>query len=65
VFPTPKSSQAVVDFLKARLEAGELRGVVDRTYPLEKTADAYRFVETAQKTGIVVISVIPPGTLAR
>ncbi len=56
-FPMPKSSGAVIDFLKARMEARELHGVVDRRYPLDSIADAYRYVETAQKTGIVVIQV--------
>jgi len=59
VFPLPKSSGARVDFLRARIEAGEFRAVVDRRYPLEAIADAYRYVETGQKTGIVVIDVIP------
>jgi NADPH:quinone reductase-like Zn-dependent oxidoreductase len=31
--------------------------VIDRTYPLEAIADAYRYVETGQKAGIVVIKV--------
>ncbi|MGI9303379.1 MAG: NAD(P)-dependent alcohol dehydrogenase [Gammaproteobacteria bacterium] len=59
VFPTPKNSEAFVDFLKGRMEAGELRAVTDRKYPLEAIADAYRYVETGQKTGIVVINVMP------
>lgn len=50
---------AVVDFLKARMEAGELHGMIDRRYPLQSIVDAYRYVETAQKTGIVVIRVSP------
>lgn len=57
VFPMPKASRAVVDFVKARMEAGQLRAVIDRRYPLEAVADAYRYVESAQKTGIVVIDV--------
>lgn len=57
VLPMPQSSGAVVDFLKERMEARELRAVIDRRYALESIADAYRYVETAQKTGIVVICV--------
>jgi len=59
IFPLPQSSKAkaFVDFLKTRMEAGEFRAVIDREYPLEAIADAYRYVETGQKTGIVVISV--------
>ena len=59
VFPLPKSSKAFVEFLEARMDAGEFRAVIDRKYPLEAIADAYRYVETGQKTGIVVINVVP------
>jgi len=45
------------DFLRARLAAGELRAVIDRRYPLDAIAEAYRYVETGQKTGIVAIDV--------
>ena len=59
IFPLPQSStaKAFVEFLKTRIEAGEFRAVIDREYPLEAIADAYRYVETEQKTGIVVIRV--------
>jgi NADPH:quinone reductase-like Zn-dependent oxidoreductase len=57
VFPLPKASKNFVEFLKARMEAGEFRAVIDRKYPLEAIVDAYRYVETGQKTGIVVIDV--------
>jgi NADPH:quinone reductase-like Zn-dependent oxidoreductase len=59
VLPMPKSSKTFVEYLKGRMEAGEFRAVIDREYPLEEIVDAYHFVETAQKTGIVVINVIP------
>lgn len=61
VFPLPLSgkAKAFVDFLKTRMEAGEFRAVIDREFPLEAIADAYRYVETKQKTGIVVINVRP------
>ena len=59
VFPTPRADRALVEFLRDRIEGNELRAVVDRTYPLEEIADAYRYVETQQKTGIVVIDVAP------
>lgn len=59
LFPLPHSgkARAFVESLKTRMEAGEFRAVIDREYPLEAIADAYRYVETAQKTGIVVINV--------
>ena len=58
VFPLPKIREALVDSFKTRMEAGELRAVIDRGFPLESIADAYRYVETGQKTGIVVINVV-------
>jgi hypothetical protein len=33
--------------------------VVDRSYPLEDIVDAYRYVETQQKIGNVVITIKP------
>lgn len=39
------------------LRVGEYRPVIDRTYPLERVADAHRYVDTHQKTGSVVLTV--------
>ena len=39
------------------IEAGALRPVVDRRYPLEQTAEAHRYAETEQKLGNIVIEV--------
>jgi len=55
----PRPVERFVDYLKERMEAGEFRAVIDRRYPLDAIADAYRYVEQGQKTGIVVINVTP------
>ncbi|HJL19005.1 MAG TPA: NAD(P)-dependent alcohol dehydrogenase [Sandaracinaceae bacterium LLY-WYZ-13_1] len=59
VFPLPKVRPGLVEGFAELLASGALRAVVDRTYPLEEIADAYRYVATEQKTGIVVVEVAP------
>ena len=56
LFPIPKHDQEMVAYFKALIESGELKPVIDRTYPLDQIVEAYRYVETGQKIGNVVIS---------
>jgi NADPH:quinone reductase-like Zn-dependent oxidoreductase len=56
-FPLPRANREVIEFLRARLERGELTPVIDRTYMLDDIVTAFRYVETGGKTGNVVVLV--------
>ncbi|MBN1935959.1 MAG: NAD(P)-dependent alcohol dehydrogenase [Anaerolineae bacterium] len=53
---TPNDKDLTV--LKDLIEAGKVRPVIDRTYPLPQTPDAFRYLEESHARGKVVITVI-------
>jgi NADPH:quinone reductase-like Zn-dependent oxidoreductase len=58
LFPIPKDTKEDMILLRTLIEAGKYRAVIDRTYPLDEIVEATRYVETGEKTGNVVITVV-------
>lgn len=56
-FPYPPNIKRSVLFIKKLIEEGKFKTVIDRTYPLDKIADAFTYVLKGQKTGNVVIRI--------
>ena len=51
-----KPNQTDLLFLKELIEAGHIKPVIDRSYPLHEAADAFRHYGTAHARGKVIIT---------
>ncbi|MBK8846412.1 MAG: NAD(P)-dependent alcohol dehydrogenase [Bacteroidetes bacterium] len=57
LFPLPSITKQDVIFLKELFQKGEYSPVIDREYKLDQIVEAYKYVETGQKTGNVILKV--------
>lgn len=57
LFPIPTITQEDVIFLRDLAEKGKYKPVIDSYYALDQIVDAYKYVESGQKTGNVVLRV--------
>jgi NADPH:quinone reductase-like Zn-dependent oxidoreductase len=60
-FPIPLPKKEDMVFLAKLAETGEFKPVIDRTYKLSEIIEAYKYVESGQKTGNVVLKITSEG----
>ena len=56
LFIPPQNVKAGLSFIKDLVEKGNFRPVIDRKYPVDKIAEAFKYVATGQKIGNVIIT---------
>jgi NADPH:quinone reductase-like Zn-dependent oxidoreductase len=57
-FPIPTDSKKDIEFLKDMIESEKYKAIIDKTYPLSQILEATTYVESGEKTGNVVITII-------
>jgi NADPH:quinone reductase-like Zn-dependent oxidoreductase len=55
---SPKTIPEHLELLNKLMVSGHFKAVIDRTYPIEKIAEAHRYVDKGHKKGNVVIKII-------
>lgn len=58
LFPIPSISKKDVIFLKELVQKGEYNPIIDRQYKLDQIVEAYKYVESGQKTGNVILKIV-------
>lgn len=57
MFPIPVSNREDTELLKELVETEKFTPLIDRTYTLDEITEAYRYVETGEKVGNVLICI--------
>ena len=58
LFPIPSITKKDIIFLKELVQKGEYHPLIDRQYKLDQIVEAYKYVESGQKTGNVIIKIV-------
>ncbi len=58
LFPMPSITKNDVEFLTELVQKGAFKPVIDRKYTLNQIVEAYKYVESGQKTGNVVLKIV-------
>ena len=53
-----KTDPADLEYIRGLIEAGMIKPVIDRTYPLEKIAEAHQYVERGHAKGKVIVKIM-------
>jgi len=57
IFPIPKNLATDMAFLAERVGDGSFKPLIDRVYPIDQFLEAYRYVESGQKKGNVILKI--------
>ncbi len=57
LFPIPSISKEDVNFLSKLLASGEFKPLLDRSFNMDQITEAYKYVESGQKVGNVVLKI--------
>ncbi len=63
LFPIPTINKEDVIYLKNLVETGKFKPVIDRYYKLDEIVEAYKYVESGQKTGNVILTITDEETV--